>query len=373
MNQQFVNDRLKTRITDAIGHGVWVALPPLIAVGAALMVGAGLMAIAGANPLVAYSVLFRESLTTYYGFANTLTKTTPLLLASLGVLIALRAGQFNLGGEGQIYMGGLGSLIVGLNFQSLPMLIHLPLALLGGVIFGAAWAAIAGYLKVARGLNEVLTTLLLNYIAQYFVSYVVNGPLKEPGAPSPYSPLVAESAYLPEILPKTQAHAGIILGLAIALILTVVLSSTSFGYQIDMVGQNPIAARYANISVGKTILSVMALSGGLAGLAGSGEVLGLKHRLFENFSPGYGFDAIAIALLSRGNPIVVIFTAFFFGTLRSGANVMQRSADVPFTVIYAIQGLTVLFIAISLAILESRHGRSPFAKFLDSGLSSSQQ
>ncbi|MEM9448160.1 MAG: ABC transporter permease [Cyanobacteria bacterium P01_E01_bin.6] len=338
---------------------LWIALPPLAAIGAALLVGAGLMVVAGASPIVAYGALFRESLTTYYGFANTLTKMTPLLLVSLGVLVGLRAGQFNLGGEGQIYMGGLGSLIVGLNFQGLPMWIHLPLALLGGMLFGGAWAAIAGYLKVARGLNEVLTTLLLNYIAQHFVSYMVNGPFKEPGAPSPFSPLVAESAFLPGILPKTQAHAGIFLGLAIALILTVVLSSTPFGYQVDMVGQNPIAARYANIPVGKTIVMVMALSGGLAGLAGSCEVLGLKHRLFENFSPGYGFDAIAIALLSRGNPIAVILTALFFGTLRSGANVMQRSANVPFTVIYAIQGLTVLFIAISLALLEFRNKRSP--------------
>ena len=230
MSQQLGSDRPESGAVNAVMHGLWVILPPLIAVGAALMVGAGLMAIAGANPLAAYTALFRESLTTYYGFANTLTKTTPLLLVSLGVLIALRAGQFNLGGEGQIYMGGLGSLIVGLNFQGVPMLIHLPLALLGGVAFGAGWAAIAGYLKVVRGLNEVLTTLLLNYIAQHFVSYIVNGPLKEPGAPSPYSPLVAESAYLPEILPKTQAHAGIFLGLAIALILTVLLASTSFGY-----------------------------------------------------------------------------------------------------------------------------------------------
>ncbi len=345
--------------SSAFGIGRWleVALPPLIAVGAALLVGAGLMVIAGANPLVAYGALFRESLTTYYGFANTLTKATPLLLVSLGVLVALRAGQINLGGEGQIYMGGLGSLIVGLNFQGLPMVIHLPLALLGGFAFGAGWAAIAGYLKVARGLNEVLTTLLLNYIAQYFVSYMVNGPFKEPGAPTPFSPLVAESAFLPNILPKTQAHAGIYLGLVIAVVLMIALSMTPFGYRIDTVGQNPIAARYAKIPVGKTIMTVMAISGGLAGLAGSCEVLGLKHRLFENFSPGYGFDAIAIALLSRGNPIAVVFTSFFFGALRSGANVMQRSAEVPFTIIYAIQGLTVLFIAIALAVMESRDGR----------------
>jgi general nucleoside transport system permease protein len=328
-------------------------LPPLVAILAALLMGSVLMLLAGANPIAAYTALFRQALTTYYGFADTLTKMTPLLLASLGVLVALRAGQLNLGGEGQIYLGGLGSLLVGLWLPGLPMWIHLPLALLGGFISGAAWGAIAGYLKVMRGLNEVLTTLLLNYIAQNLISYLVSAPLKEPNAPSPFSPLIAKSAYLPTILPKTQAHTGIFLGLAIALLLTIALTITAWGYRVDTVGQNPIAARYAGIPVNRTIFSIMALSGGLAGLAGSSEVLGLKHRLFENFSPGYGFDAVAIALLSRGSPLAVILTSLFFAVLRSGANVMQRSAAVPIPIIYAIQGLTVLFVAMSLT-LDSR-------------------
>lgn len=326
------------------------ALLPLVAVLSALLVGAGLMLVAGANPLTAYGALFRQALTTYFGFADTLTKTTPLLLVSLGVLVALRAGQFNLGGEGQIYMGGLGSLLLGLAWPDLPLVVHLPLALAGGFGFGAVWGAIAGYLKVARGLNEVLTTLLLNYVAQYLISYLVNGPLKAANAPSPFSELVPVSARLPAILPQTQAHAGIFLGLFLAGLLTVAFAISAWGYRVDAVGQNPVAASYAGIRVNRTILSVMALSGGLAGLAGSSEVLGLKYRLFEDFSPGYGFDAVAIALLSRGNPIAVIITAFFFGILRSGANVMQRSASVPVAIIYAIQGLTVLFVAISLAV-----------------------
>ncbi|MEO0985040.1 MAG: ABC transporter permease [Cyanobacteria bacterium J06639_14] len=330
--------------------GLRAALPAIAAVVAALLAGALLMLFAGASPIAAYGALFRQALTTYFGFADTLTKTTPLLLVSLGVLVALRAGQFNLGGEGQIYMGGLGSLLIGLLLPGLPLGFHLPLALLGGFAFGAAWGAIAGYLKIARGLNEVLTTLLLNYVAQSLISYLVNGPLKAANAPSPFSELVPESARLPAILPRTQAHAGIFLGLALAILLTLAFAITAWGYRIDAIGQNPVAARYAGIPVKRTILSVMALSGGLAGLAGSSEVLGLKHRLFEDFSPGYGFDAVAIALLSRGNPAVVILTAFFFGVLRSGANVMQRSAAVPVSIIYAIQGLTVLFVAISLAL-----------------------
>lgn len=325
----------------------------ILAIAAALLVGAGLIAIAGINPLPAYSVLFTEALANYYGLGNTLTKMAPLLLASLGVLVALKAGQFNIGAEGQIYMGGLGSAIVGLTLHSLPAFIHISLALLAGFLLGALWGLIPGYLKAYRGVNEVITTLLLNYIAQNLVSYMVSGPLMEPKAPSPFSPTIDPTAQLPIILPQTQAHAGIILGLLATAILAFLLTRSPWGYQIETVGQNPIAARYAGLSVQRTILFVMALSGGLAGLAGSGEVMGLKYRLFENFSPGYGFDAIAIAFLSRGNLAGLVLISLFFAALRSGANVMQRSAGVPVTVVYAIQGLTVLFIAIGL-VLERR-------------------
>ncbi len=325
-------------------------LSPIIAIASALLVGAVLIALAGANPVKAYTVLFTESLADYYGFGSTITKTTPLVLAGLAVLAALKAGQFNIGAEGQIYLGGLGSTLIGLYLQPLPALLHVPLALLGGFLFGAIWGGIPGYLKAVRGVNEVITTLLLNYIAINLVSYLVNAPLIEPGAPSAYSPLIAESVKLPIILAKTQAHAGIFVGLMVAAILWVVLARSPLGYQIEAVGLNPVAARYAGMSVKRTIMLVMALAGGLAGLAGACEVMGLKYRLFDQFSPGYGYDAIAIAFLSRGNIAGVVATSLFFGALRSGANVMQRSAGVPLTVVYAIQGLTVLLIAISFAI-----------------------
>ncbi|MCP6757327.1 MAG: ABC transporter permease [Fischerella sp. CENA71] len=332
-------------------------ISPLIAIASALGVGAILILVAGANPIAAYTTLFQESLSTYFGFGNTLTKLTPLLLTSLGVLVALRAGQFNIGGEGQIYLGALGSALVGLYVQGLPGIIHIPLALLGGFLFGAVWGWIPGYLKAVRGVNEVITTLLLNYIAVNLVSYLVQNPLKAPNAPSPYSPLIAKSAQLPIILPGSLAHAGILLGLIAAGILWVLLMRSPLGYQITTVGFNPVASRYAGISVEGTIILVMALAGGLAGLAGASEVMGLKYRLFEQVSPGYGFDAIAIAFLSRGSVFGVVLTSLFFAALRSGANVMQRSAGVPATIVYAIQGLTVLFIAISLAVERQEVGK----------------
>lgn len=328
---------------------------PIIAITSALIVGAILIIIAGANPITAYTALFQESLFDYFGFGNTLTRMTPLLFTSLGVLIALKAGQFNIGGEGQIYLGALGSTVVGLYFPSLPGFIHVPLGLLVGFLFGGIWGWIPGYLKAIRGVNEVITTLLLNYIAINLISYLVQNPLKAENAPSPYSELIAKSAQLP-ILPGGLANAGILLGLLVAIILWILLQRTPFGYQITAVGFNSTASAYAGISVKNTIALVMALAGGLAGLAGSCEVMGLRYRLFEQVSPGYGFDAIAIAFLARGNVLGVVLASLFFAALRSGANVMQRSAGVPVTVVVAIQGLTVLFIAIGLA-LETRGWR----------------
>ncbi len=320
---------------------------PIVAILMSLILGGILIILIGKNPLEAYSILFQESLFNYYGFANTLTKTSPLLLASLGILIALKGGQFNIGGEGQIYLGALGSTLVGLFIHNLPSFLHILLALSAGFLFGALWGIIPGYLKTYKSINEVITTLLLNYVAINFISYLVHYPLAEPNAPSAYSPLIAEAAKLPIILPKTLAHAGIFVGIIAMIIVGILSQKTIIGYEIEVVGLNPKAATYGGISVNKTILLVMALSGGLCGLAGATEVMGLKYRLFENFSPGYGFNAIAIAFLSRGNVIGVFITSLFFGALLSGANIMQRSAEVPVTIVAVIQGLTLLFIGIS--------------------------
>lgn len=336
-------------------------LPPIIAITLSLFVGGILILSVGKNPLEAYTILFQESLTNYYGFANTLTKTTPLLLASLGILVSLKGGQFNIGGEGQIYLGALGSTLIGLLLTHVPSFIHIPLALAAGFLFGALWGMLAGFFKAYRGVNEVITTLLLNYIALNLISYLVNGPLAEPNAPSAYSPLIVESARLPIILPQTLAHGGILIGIIAVFIVGIILQKTIVGYQIEVVGSNPQAATYAGISLTKTILLVMALSGGLCGLAGAGEVMGLKYRLFENFSPGYGFDAIAIAFLSRGSFVGLGLSSLFFGALLSGGNVMQRSAGVPVTIIAVIQGLTLLLIAIStqVQLRKSIIGKSP--------------
>ncbi|MDR7574783.1 MAG: ABC transporter permease [Armatimonadota bacterium] len=323
---------------------------PLWAVFGALLLGMVLVGVAGAHPLRAYGELLRGAVADVFGLSTTLVKATPLLFAGLGVGIALRAGLFNIGAEGQIYLGGLAAALVGLYLQGLPSLLHVLLALAAGFLAGAAWGLVPGLLKVFRGVNEVITTLLMNYVGILLISLIVSGPLIEPGAPYPYTRPLADSALLPVIIPGTDAHAGIVLALVTALLLHALLARTTLGFYLRSVGLNPSASAAAGINVRAVLLVAMAGAGGLAGVAGAVEVIGLKHRLFENFSPGYGYDAVVVAFLSNGQPLGVVAMGVFFGALRSGANIMQRSVGVPVAIVFAIQGLAVLFLAASLAV-----------------------
>ena len=315
-------------------------LLPLCAIFLSLILSMALVAFVGANPVQAYVDLFRGALADVFGFATTLVKATPLLFAGLGVAIALQAGLYNIGAEGQIYLGALATAFAGLYVHTWP-LVHIPLALLAAVLGGGLWALLPALLKLWRGVNEIITTLLMNYIGILLVSVVVAGPLMERGAPSPYSRPLDHSAQLPIIIGST-------LGLALAL--QFLLTRTPYGFQLRMTGTKPSVAAYAGVNVPRTLLLAMVVSGGLAGLAGASEVMGLKHRLFEEVSPGYGYDAIVIAFLGSGQPLSVIAMAFFFGALRSGADIMQRSAGIPVAIVFAIQGVAVLFLASSLAV-----------------------
>lgn len=325
-------------------------LLPLWAVLFSLVLGMVFVLLAGANPIEAYAALLRGAFADVFGLATTIVKTTPLLFAGLGVAVALRAGLINIGAEGQIYLGGLAAAVVGLYVRGLPPLLHIVFAMLAAFIAGGAWALLPALLRLRRGVSEVITTLLMNYIGLYLVGAIVSGPLKEPRAPYPFSPPLAPSAYLPTIIPTTDAHAGIVIALALAIVIYVFLEHTPVGFQVRMVGANPAAASYAGINVAQTVILTMIVSGGLAGLGGASEIMGLKHRLFDAFSPGYGYDAVVVAFLGAGQPLGVVATAFFFGALRSGANIMQRSLGVPVAVIFTIQGLAILFLAGSIAV-----------------------
>ncbi|WP_205042035.1 ABC transporter permease [Rhodoligotrophos defluvii] len=328
----------------------WVyMLKSVWAVLIALAIGALLILTTGHSPIAAYRELFGGAFFDYWGLSATLVKLCPLLLAGLAVALPLRVGLFNIGAEGQIYMGGLFATIVALYGPELPGLLGILLCAAGGLAGGAVWAAIPALLKAYRDLNEVIVTLLLNYVAINIVSYAVSGPLMAEGAPYPYSEEIRESLWLPYIMPRTDAHAGVIVAVIAALLLSVVMRYTSVGYSLQTVGANPQAARYAGMSVRRHIMTSMLVGGALAGLAGAFEVMGLKHRLFHLFSAGYGYDGIVIAFLAGTNALGTIVAATFMAGLESGANMMQRAAGVPVTLVEALKGLIVIFVATGLA------------------------
>jgi simple sugar transport system permease protein len=318
-----------------------------LAIVLAFAVSAILILLVGANPIAAYTAMLQGSVGGVAALTTTGVRMTPLLLAGLGVAISFRAGVFNIGAEGQLYLGAIGATIVALMPLGVPAWLHVLLALLAGIAGGAVWAAIPGYLLAYRGISEVVLTLMLNYVGIYLASYLVDtesGPLGERGASYSQSAQIQMAARLPTLVGGTSLHLGLVIGLVLAVALWAMIRWTPFGFRMRMIGANPIAARYAGVAVGRQIVAVMALSGGLAGLAGAVEVIGLRYRLYENFSPGYGYDAIAVALLANSNPLGVIASSAFFGALQAGANRMQQTVNIETSLVFIIQALTVIFV-----------------------------
>ncbi len=277
---------------------------------------------------------------------RTLGKATPLLFSGLAVAVALRAGLFNIGVEGQLLVGGLASAWVGYSLKGLPMFVHLPLALLAGMAGGALWALLPGLLKAWRGTHEVIVTIMMNYIAIHLCHYLVTNPLMEPAATNPNNaprtPLVAATAQLWSIPHVPAFSAGFGLALIAAICVSVLVRRMALGYEIRAVGLGADAARTAGVPVARTLVSAMLISGALAGLAGSVEVLGNHHRFFDAFSPGYGFDSIAVALLGNLGPLGVTAASLVFGGLSSGAITMEAYTDTPRQIAGIVQAVVIL-------------------------------
>ncbi len=276
---------------------------------------------------------------------ESLVIATPYIFAGLAVALGFRGGLFNIGAEGQLFVGGLASAWVGYSITGLPWFVHLPLALLAGALAGALWGALPGFLKARLGAHEVINTIMMNYIAFRLTDYLLSGPMARPDR-LPITPEVLPSAYLPAILPRpVRLHAGFFLALALAALVYWLLWKTTTGFEIRMVGANPRAARYAGVHIAPTIVLTMALSGALAGLAGTSQILGLDHKMVRAFSTGYGFDSIALALLGNSHPLGVVIASLLFGFLRGGAARMQSVASVPVEIIRIVQALVIIFVA----------------------------
>ena len=281
----------------------------------------------------------------FWPITESLVTSVPYIFGGLAVALGFRCGLFNIGVEGQIFIGALASVFVGYSVKGLPMYIHLPLAFLAGAVAAGLWGAVPGFLKAKTGAHEVINTIMMNYIAFRLSDWLLNGPMKRPGY-VPISPAIQESAWLPKFFPAPiRLHAGLFVALIIAGLVYWLLFKTTVGFEIRSVGANPDAARYAGISVTRNFVLAMFLSGALAGMAGANEVLGVNHNLASAFSSGYGFDSIALALLGKSHPVGVVLAAFLFGTLRSGATRMQSLAGIPIDIISILQSLVIIFIA----------------------------
>ena len=346
-------------------------LIPALALLTALAIGAVIMWIFGDPPLKAYKGLFEGAFGDPKAWARTIRKMSPFILAGLSVAVAFKAGLFNIGASGQFLMGTVASVAVGINFDGLPAAIHLPLALLAGIAGGAAWGAIPGILKVYTGAHEVIVTIMLNYIAANFAGWLVYAGGSQGQTPGPLwdrtaraiseTPDVLASAQIPWLFgPPYRVHSGIILALLAAVLMAWLIYKTIIGFEIRTVGQNAKAARYAGVRVKRTIILTMIIAGGLAGLAGGIETLGLNHKFAPEFGGAVGFDGITIALLGQTNPFGVVLAAFLFAALDSGAATMQFQSGVAIDIIQVFQAVTLALVAAPMIIRQIYHiRRSP--------------
>lgn len=317
---------------------------PVLAMLAALAVGALLIAVVGVDPLVAYQALLLGAFGTKTAVAETLVKAAPLTLTGLGVMFAFRTNTFNVGAEGQMYLGALATTVLALSLPDLHRAVLVPLLILVAALAGGLWAAIPAHLKATRGTSEIILTIMMNYVAILFVGFLLEGPLQEPGSYQPLSPKLPAASQAPILLAGTRLHASTLLAPLAALVAYLVLWHTPAGLWMRAVGDTPGTARAVGISVPKMILMSMGMSGALAGLAGMGEITGIHHRLLAEFSPGYGHTGIAVALVGKLNPLGVLVSALYFAALRVGADTMQRWVSVPASLVYVIQGLVVIFV-----------------------------
>jgi general nucleoside transport system permease protein len=313
----------------------------------ALLLGAGLMLLWGASPLVGYHELLWGMFGSPHNVSESLLKATPLIIISLGIAVAFSASAWNIGAEGQFYMGALAAAACGLAFRSLPGSVLWPLTLIAAMLAGGLWAGIAGYLRARFNINEIIVTVMLNYVAQFFVQYMLAVPMRETGSVGigyPQTDVIPTTIWLPRLIPGLRLHAGFLIALALVILVYFLLRHMALGYRLRAVGLNWHAAQRAGIAVPSTLLLAMGLSGALAGLAGQLEVTGVHHRLLWGISPGYGFLAIVVTLLGNRHPVGILVAAILLAALDFGAQTMQRGTGVPVALVHTIEYLTVILV-----------------------------
>ncbi len=333
-----------------------ILIIPLLAVFTALVIGALLILVTeGAGAIwPAYKALFLGAFVGWGSISETLLNATPLILAGLAVAIGFKAGLFNIGVEGQMIVGGISAVIAGFTFTGLPTIIHLPLAVLAGILGGALWGGIPGLLRAKTGAHEVITTIMLNYVAYNLLNYLLKTTfIQRPDRLDPISKIVEPTARFPKLLDwlpidaasGLRVHTGLIVALLAAWFIYWLLYRSTIGFEFRMVGANPDAAAYGGVSVTWSIVAVMAISGALGGMAGANEALGILGTATPGFTAGIGFNAIALALLGRSHPGGVVLAGLLFGALSAGGRTMQAQSAVGLDLITIVQALIIVFIA----------------------------
>jgi simple sugar transport system permease protein len=353
------------RITGIGTSAKQAALVPALALLTALIIGAVIIAATdidtlplwGSDPLEAlkqtlggvfdaYKALFVGSVGSLSAVSETLFAATPLILAGLAVAVGFQAGLFNIGANGQMHIGGLAALYVGFTF-AMPAIFHIPLVLAAALVGGAIWAGIAGLLKAKTGAHEVITTIMLNFIALFLVDYLLKSSLfQAPGRNDPISAPAEPTAIFPTLFPDLRLNIGFIVALLAVAIVWWLMYRTTIGFEYRAVGANPSGGRYAGMNVAWVYVSVMAVSGALAGVAGANQIVGVEpYRAISNFAGNIGFDAIALALLGRSHPVGVLFAGLMFGALKAGGREMQGAAGIPIDLVLVLQALIIVMIA----------------------------
>jgi len=340
-----MKDRVPRPIPAAVTAITRLLSIPALAVFTALLIGALIIGLSGGDPIVGYLALFEGAFGKASSLSETAVAATPYILGGLAVALGFRGGLFNIGVEGQIFIGSICAVWAGYAIKGLPWIIHMPLCLAMGCLGGAITAGIAGFLKAKTGAHEVITTIMTNYLAIFFTNWLVTGPMKDPKTIVPQTVRILPTAELPVLFSRYRVHWGGVLAILTAVLIYWLLWKTVLGFEIRTVGSNPGAARYGGINVSRNIVVTMMLSGALAGAAGAVEVVGLNRYFSPAFSIGYGFDSIAVAVLGRNHPFGVVIGAFLFGALNIGAGLMQLRTQAPVFIISIVQALILMFVA----------------------------
>ncbi len=319
---------------------------PLFATVVAIIIGAIIVAAIGFSPLVVYSSLFTGAFGTLSNFGYTLSGSLPLILTGLGIALAFKAGLFNIGADGQYWVGAIATVWVGYHFNGLPSWLHITVCLLAGMIAGGIWGGIIpGLTKAYVGAHEVITTMMMSYIGvQLAKTLIEGGPMQQKGY-NPESPQIPQSNWLSSIIPGSSLTTGLFIALIAVIITWWLLKKTTFGFQLRSVGFNQRASRYAGMNVPLYTILALTLSGVFAGLAGGVQMLAVDHRLLDGFSSGYGFTGIVVALLARNNPFGIVLSAIFFSALTTGGQNMQIVSGIPASLTDVLTGLIIFFVA----------------------------